>query len=795
MDKPSLLQPNQALNSAYQYNYTYLESIAMVDKLPQGENFSQPWLVLTGQQAIKLAINTLIANQGDRGQKGVDDDVREFLGRTLFQTLQEEGASFKSRLIAALMNLLPQLLLSHTSVTKMPITQTEVKVSRTIETMIQPISEEVSIEGTTIGVTQIETTLQQTTQQTTQQTEPQPILSTAGSQAGLTQPPLPQIPSPQLVLDLNPATSQAEVSKGIEAALQQLLESVPSIEVASGTAIPEEAVRMEKTLQQPLAGVPSPTSKTEFMKGIARALQQPLAGVPANEAEVEKFVDSDLVKVLGEEFLKTFAKNILKRLRDKAPSGRPNSMEDYRKLFPYLGVPAVADQFQEDEFFAYTRVAGPNPVLLTRMTTADARFPVTEAQYQAVMGTGSLLVAMQEGRVYLADFAILDGALNGTVGAEPPVQKYAYAPLAMFAVPPSDAANRLLRPIAIQCGQSPVDYPVITPATGTDAWRMAKTIVQIADVNFHEAVSHFARTHLLVEPFVIATHRQLPANHSLFTLLVPHFQGTLAINNAAHQFLIAPNGGVNELLSCTIDQSRVFMVKGFQGRGFNADMLPRRLEDQGVADATMLPIYPYRDDGLLIWQAIHDWVKAYLELYYRSDAEVQGDRALQNWAQELVAFDGGRLPDFGDRGNGRIETLSYLVDAVTMVIFTGSAQHAAVNFPQEGIMSFAPAMPTAGYIPAQAIESGVTPEDWLALLPPIDQAQSQLNLLYLLGSVYFTQLGQYEPDHFTDVRVTQPLLAFQNRLKQIEATIEQRNQNRLSYDYLRPSKIPQSINI
>jgi len=243
MDNTSSLQPNQALNSAYQYNYTYLESIAMVDKLPQGENFSQPWLVLTGQQAIKLAINTLIANQGDRGQKGVDDDVREFLGQTLFQTLQEEGTSFKPRLIGALMNLLPQLLLPHISVTKMPVTQTEVKVSRTIETMLQPVpgeasiqGMEASIEGTTIGVTQIETTLQQTTQQT----GPQPILSTAGSQAGLTQPPLPQIPSPQPVLDLAPATSQAEVSNGIEAALQQLLESVPlgsapSIEVASGT--------------------------------------------------------------------------------------------------------------------------------------------------------------------------------------------------------------------------------------------------------------------------------------------------------------------------------------------------------------------------------------------------------------------------------------------------------------------------------------------------------------------------------------------------------------------------------
>ncbi|NJR66799.1 MAG: hypothetical protein HC772_18185 [Leptolyngbyaceae cyanobacterium CRU_2_3] len=104
-------QQGQPLASAYQYNYTYIESVAMVDQLPQGENFSEPWVVLTAKQAIRLAINTLIANQGDRGQAGIEDDVREFLSRILFQTIQETGKSFKSNLIRALVDLLPQLLL------------------------------------------------------------------------------------------------------------------------------------------------------------------------------------------------------------------------------------------------------------------------------------------------------------------------------------------------------------------------------------------------------------------------------------------------------------------------------------------------------------------------------------------------------------------------------------------------------------------------------------------------------------------------------------------------------------
>ncbi|HEY9697419.1 MAG TPA: lipoxygenase family protein [Trichocoleus sp.] len=743
----SINAPLQGNTSAdlYQYNYTYLESIGMVEKLPAGESFSQPWLVLIGKQAIKLAINTLITNLGDRGKKGVEDDVREFLGKTLLITLQEEGTSFKATLINALAALVPQLLLQTA-----PTPQPAVKVTRSVETIVQPTA---SAAGSGVEISRnVETSIQSTIQ-------------------------------------LSPAdapSNTVEVTKSVETALDQLLQT----EAPSNSEVPQ----VDKTIQQPVVA-PSPEEKAQISSGIDRALQQPLPGIPANEADVEKFIASRLVEILGQKFLKTFVKNILKQLREKSPKGHASSLEDYLNLFPYIGAPDVSKTFQSDDFFAYMRVAGPNPLMITRMTAPDPRFPVTEEQYRSIMGEDSLQTAMQEGRVYLADYGVLDGALNGTFGAHPPVQKYVYAPLALFAVPTGDTADRALRPVAIQCGQNPAEYPIITPATGADAWLMAKTIVQIADVNFHEAVSHFARTHLLVEPFVITTHRQLPTTHPLFKLLVPHFQGTLAINFAAHQFLIAPQGGVNELLSSTIDNSRALMVKGFQGRGFNADMLPQRLKDRGVDDEKALPVYPYRDDGLLIWQAIHDWVSAYLNLYYQSDADVQKDQALQNWAKELVSFDGGRIPDFGDRGDGAIETLAYLSDAVTMIIFTGSAQHAAVNFPQNDIMSFAPGMPTAGYLPAKAIASEATQKDWLNLLPPLDQAQSQLNLLYLLGSVHFTQLGNYDPNYFTDPKVTAPLTVLQNRLKAIEVTIDQRNQTRPEYNYLKPSNIPQSINI
>ncbi|ACC84808.1 lipoxygenase family protein [Nostoc punctiforme] len=499
-----------------------------------------------------------------------------------------------------------------------------------------------------------------------------------------------------------------------------------------------------------------------------------------------------ILKENGLAILRDALKRIITLLYEGQPTGHATSLKDYENLFPVISLPAIAKTYQEDEVFAYMRVAGYNPVTIKRVTTLSDRFPVTDEHYQAVMGTDdSLAAAGIEGRLYLADYKILDGAINGTFPHE---QKYLYAPLALFALPKGSDPTRLLRPVAIQCGQTPgPDYPIVTPNSGKYAWLFAKTIVQIADANIHEAVTHLARTHLLVGVFAIATARQLPLTHPLRILLRPHFDSTLAINDAAQRILIAPGGGVDRLLSSSIDNSRVLAVLGLQSYSFNSTILPNQFQQRGVDDPNLLPIYPYRDDALLIWNAIHQWVWDYLNLYYTTDEDIQKDRALQAWAAEIPAYDGGRIPDFGE--DGGIKTLNYLIDATTLIIFTASAQHAAVNFPQKDLMGYAAAIPLAGYLPASTLKREVTEQDYLNLLPPLDQAQRQYNLLSLLGSVYYNKLGEYEQGYFTDEKVKPLLQAFQSHLQQVENTIKQRNLHRPPYEYLLPSKIPQSINI
>ncbi len=111
-------------------------------------------------------------------------------------------------------------------------------------------------------------------------------------------------------------------------------------------------------------------------------------------------------------------------------------------------------------------------------------------------------------------------------------------------------------------------------------------------------------------------------------------------------------------------------------------------------------------------------------------------------------------------------------------------------------MSYVPAAALAGYTPAPTQTTGATEADFLAMLPPISIAKLQLKTGYLLGSVYFSTLGDYGQNYFNDDRLLKPLQDFQDDLKLVESAIAARNQSRSQpYEYLLPSRIPQSINI
>jgi len=309
---------------------------------------------------------------------------------------------------------------------------------------------------------------------------------------------------------------------------------------------------------------------------------------------------------------------------------------------------------------------------------------------------------------------------------------------------------------------------------------------------------HLARTHLMSEAFAMATQRQLAVAHPLNRLLAPHLEGAMFINEAATLLIMGSLTTGDVILAAPIETLQRQCGRDRLACDFYANMLPNDLRARGVDNSDQLPDYPYRDDALLVWNAISRWVGEYVAAYYANDADVTGDYELKAWATELAQS--GKIKGFRP-----ITSRSQLVTVVTAIIFNVSAQHAAVNFPQSSTMTYAPFSAGTGGAPAPAGAAGQTEASWPQLLPSKLAAQEQILLFHILGGVYYRTLGEYRDNAFPylpvllDPAITSPggpLDRFRSSLADIESVIRQRNMARARpYEHLLPSRIPSSTNI
>jgi arachidonate 15-lipoxygenase len=221
-----------------------------------------------------------------------------------------------------------------------------------------------------------------------------------------------------------------------------------------------------------------------------------------------------------------------------------------------------------------------------------------------------------------------------------------------------------------------------------------------------------------------------------------------------------------------------------------------------------LPSFPFRDDTLPIWAAIKRYVSGYLRLYYTGDQDVRDDDELQGFVFELtdprycgLKGLGGLTATGDDKRPWRLESLDYLVEMVSLILYTAGPQHASVNYAQYPLMSYMPSVAGTIYQPPPKRSTVVaSTDDVMKWYPPLDVALYTFLFEFLLSQVQYDTFGRYEHNardpYFTDLRV-QPLVAdLQAELSSIETGIRQRNQARpMPYPFQLPSLIPNSISI
>lgn len=485
---------------------------------------------------------------------------------------------------------------------------------------------------------------------------------------------------------------------------------------------------------------------------------------------------------------------------------------------------------EQDWFFGYLQLAGFNTTNLRRVVQdkakgskalawSELKAKMTIPDTVTVLSGGgpttlSLAEMIRAGKLYACDYAALigDGDLKPKESCLHGKHRYLPSPIALFywnESPPDDyplaygqdeSQAGVLQPIAIQLGQTP-GSAIFSPSDAFEAndinklkWKVAKYFVNVACAIQHESVAHLGDCHLIMEAVAVATHRQLAKEHPLFHLLEPHLRFTICINDGAAHNLIVPGGVVAANVGAHIDWT-LQMVNDARIAWRWGENSPDKIFS--VRGVEQLAAYPFRDDTLLLWKAIKDFVTGYVAIYYINDHSVSTDRELKAWVDELGSAQHGNLPGFP----AALNTRDQLVEVVAQMIYTAGPLHASVNYGQYPFAGFAPSVAAAIYKAAPTRDDLIDKEtQYLEWLPPLDVALYTVSFVYLLSSVQFDVLGHYASNpqhpHFPHRPAQKALEAFQAALAQAEVTIHQRNLERpIPYLFQLPSRVPNSISI
>ncbi|XP_022150790.1 probable linoleate 9S-lipoxygenase 5 [Momordica charantia] len=477
-----------------------------------------------------------------------------------------------------------------------------------------------------------------------------------------------------------------------------------------------------------------------------------------------------------------------------------------------------------DEEFAREMLAGVDPVVIRRLQEfppaskldpeiyGDHTSKITDEHIKDGLDGLTVDEALEKNKLYILDHhdSLIPylRRINTT-----PTKTYATRTLLFL------KNDGTLKPLAIELSlphpqgdQFGVISKVLLPAKGGvdgSIWQLAKAYVAVNDTGYHQLISHWLNTHAVIEPFVIATNRQLSVVHPIHKLLVPHFRDTMNINALARQSLINADGIIETThypAKYSMEMSS-FVYKNwvFPEQALPADLIKRGIAIQDPSSPHGLRLliedYPYAVDGLEIWTAIKTWVTDYCSFYYKDNETLHNDVELQSWWKELREKGHGDLKD--EPWWPKMQTIQDLIDSCTIIIWISSALHAAVNFGQYPYGGFSPNRPSTSrrFLPEQGTqdykELESNPEKaFLKTITSQLQALVGVSVIEILSrhssdEVYLGQRSN--PEWTLDKEALEAFDKFGKRLSEIEANIGKRNKDPNLKNRVGPVEMPYTL--
>ncbi|KAI2646726.1 Polyunsaturated fatty acid 5-lipoxygenase [Labeo rohita] len=320
-----------------------------------------------------------------------------------------------------------------------------------------------------------------------------------------------------------------------------------------------------------------------------------------------------------------------------------------------------------------------------------------------------------KGNIYIADYAILEGVqANDT---DPDTKQYLAAPFCLLY---KNSQNEIL-PIAIQLSRQTtagVGNTVFLPSDNEYDWMLAK-----------------------------------------MWLLIPHIRFTIAINTAAREKLISTSGLFDKANNTGGIGIVEVIQKAMKTLTYKSLCFPEAMKARGVENKEDLPNYYYRDDGMMVWEAVKSFVSDVVRIYYGSDVAVQEDEEIQAFVQDL-----------------QHNMLQSTLDSTT------------------GLPGF-PNSPSTMRKPPPTQKGQVDMKYIMESLP--DRGRCQLASRSSLGSQSVPgRRGVYPDVHFTEQPVKEAIKTFRKKLAEVTNIIKSRNEKLiLPYWYLSPDRIPNSVAI
>ncbi|KAM7259906.1 hypothetical protein ACFE04_015647 [Oxalis oulophora] len=567
---------------------------------------------------------------------------------------------------------------------------------------------------------------------------------------------------------------------------------------------------------------------SDFLAYAFKSLVQVLVPEVASlcDKTINEFDSFDDVLNLYEGGIKLPSEQTLGKLREYIPWEMLKELvrNDGEQLpkFPKPDViKADKSAWRTDEEFAREMLAGVNPVVISRLQVfppasnldpkvyGNQNSSITREHIEANMNGLTVDEALKQNKLFILDHH--DGIMSYLIKINSTTSKtYATRTLLLL------QDDGTLKPLAIELSlPNPQGLhhgaisKVFTPAEhGVEGsvWQLAKAYAAVSDSGWHQLISHWLYTHAVIEPFVIATNRQLSVLHPIYKLLQPHFRDTMNINALARHVLINA-GGVVELTVFPAKYAMEMSSAIYKSWVFTEHALPADLLKRGVAipDSSqphglrlLIEDYPYAVDGLEIWSAIETWVNEYCTHYYPSDDLVQNDTELQSWWTEL------RNEGHGDKKDEPwwpvMQTRTDIVKTCSTIIWIASALHAAVNFGQYPYAGYLPNRPTVSrrFMPeigtAEYMELEKNPETaFLRTITAQLQTLIGISLIEILSrhgsdEIY---LGQREnPEWTSDSEPLEAFERFRDRLLEIEKRIVEMNDDERLKNRNGPAKVP-----